>query len=215
MAVTPAWGAVFVAYGGTLKLLGRDDLRAVAMAGATCGLAYTIVVCPFELVKVNAQKAQLSTTQAFRQLYSQLGVRGMYRGFRACALRDCTQSTAYYTCAESLNSSRMLRDQFGESAPIVAGAITGVVHCTIEFPSDVVKARMQTNLNLTYKQCLLELCDRTELKRVSVALVPTLVRAIFVHSAAFFAVRCAVFDRNLPLRMPLDPTHVRLKRTCV
>jgi hypothetical protein len=29
------------------------------------------------------------------------------------------------------------------------------------------------------------------------------------------AVRCAFFGRNLHPRMPLDPTHVRLKRTCV
>jgi hypothetical protein len=28
-------------------------------------------------------------------------------------------------------------------------------------------------------------------------------------------VRCAFFDRDLHSRMPLDPTHVRLKRTCV
>jgi hypothetical protein len=28
-------------------------------------------------------------------------------------------------------------------------------------------------------------------------------------------VRCAFSDRNLHSRMPLDPTHVRLKRTCV
>jgi calcium-dependent protein kinase len=29
------------------------------------------------------------------------------------------------------------------------------------------------------------------------------------------AARCAFFGRNLHSRMPLDPTHVRLKRTCV
>jgi hypothetical protein len=28
-------------------------------------------------------------------------------------------------------------------------------------------------------------------------------------------VRCAFTDRNLHSRMPLDPTHVRFKRTCV
>jgi hypothetical protein len=28
-------------------------------------------------------------------------------------------------------------------------------------------------------------------------------------------VRCAFSDRNLQSRMPLDPTHVRLKRTCM
>jgi hypothetical protein len=27
--------------------------------------------------------------------------------------------------------------------------------------------------------------------------------------------RCAFSDRNLHARLPLDPTHVRLKRTCV
>jgi hypothetical protein len=29
------------------------------------------------------------------------------------------------------------------------------------------------------------------------------------------SVRCAFFDRILLSRMPLDPTHVRFKRTCV
>ena len=41
-----------VAYGGVLKLIGRDDMAAVALAGASCGIAYSCVVCPFELIKV-------------------------------------------------------------------------------------------------------------------------------------------------------------------
>jgi hypothetical protein len=36
----------------------------------------------------------------------------------------------------------------------------------------------------------------------------------FVPSVSYW-VRCAFFGRNLHSMMPLDPTHVRLKRTCV
>ena len=36
------------------------------------------------------------------------------------------------------------------------------------------------------------------------------------HNDAFYCTaRCAVLHRNLLSRMPLDPTHVRLKGTCV
>merc|ERR1719272_253419 len=166
-------------------------MQAVAIAGASCGIAYSCVVCPFELIKVNAQKQQLTTKESFKQIYKQVGARGMYRGFGACAFRDSTQSAVYYTCAETLTRDKEFGEKFGAQTPIVAGAITGVVHCTVEFPSDVVKARMQTNLNLTYKECFRDLANAAELKRVSVALIPTLIRAVFVHAAAFYMVSFA------------------------
>jgi hypothetical protein len=93
IAITPAFSAVFVCYGVGLKLIGRDDLGAVALAGASCGFVYGALMCPFELVKVNAQRAQLSTADAFRLVVRDYGYSGLYRGFRACALRDTCQSS--------------------------------------------------------------------------------------------------------------------------
>jgi hypothetical protein len=105
LAVTPSWTGVFFVYGGALKLIGANDLASVTAAGAVSGTIYSVVMCPFELVKVNAQKSQVSALEAVRRLYASVGVRGMYRGFGACLVRDVSQSAVYYFCAESLNRS--------------------------------------------------------------------------------------------------------------
>lgn len=110
IAVTPSWVGVFVAYGAALKLVGSNDMGSVALAGGLSGLAYSVVMCPFELVKVNAQKFQISTGDALRQLWStSRGVTGMYRGFQSCVCRDVAQSAVYYYSAESLNRSEFMR----------------------------------------------------------------------------------------------------------
>lgn len=50
--------------------------------------------------------------------------------------------SSYYLFAEYLN--RRLEKPLGpDLAPFVAGALTGVGHCTIEYPFDCVKTRMQ------------------------------------------------------------------------
>ena len=110
LAVTPSWVGVFVAYGAALKMVGSNDIKSVAVAGGLSGLAYSVVMCPFELVKVNAQKFQISTGDALRQLWStSRGVTGMYRGFQSCVCRDVAQSSVYYYSAESLNRSETMR----------------------------------------------------------------------------------------------------------
>jgi hypothetical protein len=44
---------------------------------------------------------------------------------------------------------------------------------------------------------------------------PATVAALTRKCDLIYNVRCAFSDRNLHARMPLDPTHVRLKQTCV
>jgi solute carrier family 25 (mitochondrial carnitine/acylcarnitine transporter), member 20/29 len=191
LAVTPSWIGVFMAYGISLKYVGSNDLNSVALAGGMSGVAYSLIMCPFELVKVNAQKSQISTLQAFKNVWSaNPNVMGMYRGFHACIGRDVAQSAVYYYCAESLNRSSFMKQTFGDFTPFAAGAITGVAHVSAEFPFDTVKSRYQTNaMLLSYRQCLNELFQPKVFTKASRALLPALIRAVFAHSTSFFAVQ--------------------------
>ena len=204
LAVTPSWIGVFLAYGTALKLVGANDLGSVALAGGMSGVAYSLVMCPFELVKVNAQKAQVSTGQALRKVWGAAsasgaasgpsrvlnGLRGMYRGMGSCLGRDIAQSAVYYFCAESLTRSPWMQRTFGEGTPLAAGALTGVAHVTAEFPFDTVKSRFQTDISLRrYADVFAELRAPGVLSGVSRALVPALTRAVLAHSCSFLAVQ--------------------------
>jgi solute carrier family 25 (mitochondrial carnitine/acylcarnitine transporter), member 20/29 len=191
LAVTPSWIGVFVAYGAALKIVGSNDMSSVALAGGMSGVAYSLIMCPFELVKVNAQKTQISTTRAFSNLWAtNPGITGMYRGFGACLCRDVAQSAMYYYAAESLNRSPWMNTTFGDMTPLVAGGLTGVAHVSAEFPFDTIKSRFQTNpMLLTYKTCLQELFRPAVFKSASRALIPALTRAVFAHGVSFAAVQ--------------------------
>eukprot|EP00041_Stephanoeca_diplocostata_P017212 m.343141 g.343141 ORF g.343141 m.343141 type:complete len:293 (+) comp20627_c0_seq3:1704-2582(+) len=193
VAVVPAWSAVFFAYGATLKLLGRHDLPAVAVAGTVAGSAYSLIVCPLELVKVHAQRHQVSSLAALRNVHRSLGWRGLYRGLSACMLRDTSASITYYMVAEALNRHEGFKERFGSAAPLAAGAITGVSHCAIEFPFDTVKTRFQTlhhGPGTTYRQIIHGITQSAmDRGRLSLALVPVLFRAVIAHSASFYAVQ--------------------------
>ena len=192
MAVVPSWVAVFLAYGSALKYLGDDRMTSVALAGGFSGLFYTLAVCPFEFVKVNAQHAQVSTSVAFQRLKSTVGVRGLYRGVSVCLGRDVSQSMAYYICAESLNRSSFMRKTFSDQwRPFFSGAMTGVCHCMVEYPFDTIKTRMQTNLQLkSYSECLKDfLRDKQQIQTAKKAIFPMLTRAVLAHGFSFFVIK--------------------------
>eukprot|EP00040_Diaphanoeca_grandis_P020788 m.110527 g.110527 ORF g.110527 m.110527 type:complete len:272 (-) comp28049_c0_seq3:557-1372(-) len=189
VAVVPAWVGVFVAYGTTLKFIGRDDMRAIAAAGVVAGCTYSTVVCPLELIKVNAQRYHLTTMDATRKVYTQFGLRGCYRGMGACLLRDTSQSVAYYVIAEMLNRSSWMQTTFGDWSPLFAGSITGVAHCLVEFPFDVIKTRYQTVTSVTYLNVVKDITTNVK-ERATVlrAMPPMLLRAVIAHGCSFVAV---------------------------
>ena len=76
--------ASYFAYGTGLKMLGRDDIIGSMQAGVIAGSAFSVVTTPFEMVKVNAQKAHRSTFESFRAVVRQQGVKGLYKGIGAC-----------------------------------------------------------------------------------------------------------------------------------
>merc|ERR1712039_267665 len=144
-AVVPSWVVSFYFYGVALRAIGSDSLPACALAGGIAGGAISFITCPVEFAKINAQvQKNMSTRSITKELVQRCGgPQILYRGFTSCFLRDFGQNIAYYFCAEALN--RKLAGPLGEDfAPFVSGALTGVLHCTVEFPFDSVKTRKQT-----------------------------------------------------------------------
>eukprot|EP00392_Amoebophrya_sp_AT5.2_P016437 g16699.t1 len=173
LGVVPSWAISFTFYGAALKYLESDSISACALAGAVAGFGYSLVMCPLELVKVNCQVQKQDN--AWRMARSLMEINknaagaapanasyrynpqlaqavGFYRGYAACFSRDVAQGVAYYSLAEYLN--RNLTAYLGDTlAPAVAGALTGVGHCTVEYPFDCVKTVRQTDGTLG-KSCV-------------------------------------------------------------
>eukprot|EP01062_Namystynia_karyoxenos_P063249 TRINITY_DN56061_c0_g1_i1.p1 TRINITY_DN56061_c0_g1~~TRINITY_DN56061_c0_g1_i1.p1 ORF type:complete len:297 (+),score=54.62 TRINITY_DN56061_c0_g1_i1:79-891(+) len=154
LAVTPAWAANFFAYGAALKCIGKDDITSITVAGGLAGLTYATVVCPFEFVKCNTQTSRRPLSETLRATVREHGVSHLYRGYGATLCRDVGQGAAYYHCAERLNRSSVLRQRFQDRTPLVAGMLTGIAHCTVEYPFDTIKTRFQTMGFSSYRELL-------------------------------------------------------------
>ncbi|KAF8184484.1 carnitine/acyl carnitine carrier, partial [Pholiota molesta] len=158
-------GLVFSSYRFLLKLqlpnaASVPTLTQIALAGAGCGIVSSIITTPTELIKIRQQALLTPTTarQVAWQIFRDNGLRGLYRGLTATALRDCGYG-AYFaayeaTCRYFSNTpSRTGTDVFAEvenqvtnlswPALLLAGGVAGVAGWVVTFPLDVVKTRVQ------------------------------------------------------------------------
>ena len=145
------------------------------VSGCVGGLTQTVVAVPTELVKCRLQvqyalrsnpsaiasfvapasslpTAAVSTSQPttamsmFRHIYQQEGVRGLFRGFSATALRD-TPSYGVYFLAYEYTKDRLLAASNHHSPllpMLAAGGIAGCLSWLSCYPVDVVKSVIQT-----------------------------------------------------------------------
>ena len=131
--VMPAWAANFFIYTNVLNRIGTDDISSCTMAGAMTGAIMTLMICPTEFLKCNAQSLtdsaggkRLTDTQIFRRLVERNGLGSMYTGYAACILRDVGQNGMYFFLAELMNRELKSDGWLGPNlAPFAAGAITG------------------------------------------------------------------------------------------
>jgi solute carrier family 25 (mitochondrial carnitine/acylcarnitine transporter), member 20/29 len=161
---------LFITYNRTLALLTNSPspypttqptYAQIYLAGILGGLATFVVSTPTELIKVRAQlvssasaSSASSSSSSFgiaRQIVTQDGVRGLYRGGVITAVRDAV-GYGFYFCAydaakQALGGSRSFEDneEAGLSAwkILMAGGIAGCVSWASIFPLDVVKTRIQ------------------------------------------------------------------------
>ncbi|CAD7966499.1 unnamed protein product [Amoebophrya sp. A25] len=152
------------------------------------------------ILKDHNCRGPMTTRATASFLIRRYGLLGMYRGFGVCLLRDLGQCTAYYTLAEYWN--RRLTEPLGPVlAPFVAGAITGVGHCSIEYPFDCIKTQRQVVLasgsptarmirEKSYAEILQTIKSDAALRaQIRTGYLVTISRAVVAHGASFAMLR--------------------------
>ncbi|XP_077280930.1 calcium-binding mitochondrial carrier protein Aralar1 isoform X4 [Temnothorax americanus] len=131
----------FMDKNGNLPLYGE------IMSGACAGGSQVIFTNPLEIVKIRLQVAgEIAAGSKVRAwtVVKELGLFGLYKGARACFLRDVPFSAIYFPMYA--HTKARLADEGGYNTPLsllVSGAIAGVPAAALVTPADVIKTRLQ------------------------------------------------------------------------
>lgn len=126
---------------------GKIHIAAEVLAGACAGGSQVIFTNPLEIVKIRLQVAGEIASGAKVSALSvikDLGLFGLYKGARACLLRDMPFSAIYFPAYAHMKTK--LADENGYNHPVslfTAGVIAGVPAASLVTPADVIKTRLQ------------------------------------------------------------------------
>uniref|UniRef100_A0A8C9F2A7 Solute carrier family 25 member 13 n=1 Tax=Pavo cristatus TaxID=9049 RepID=A0A8C9F2A7_PAVCR len=142
---------LYRAFSPTLdKFMSKDGsvpLAAEILAGGCAGGSQVIFTNPLEIVKIRLQVAGEITTGprvSALTVLRDLGFFGLYKGAKACFLRDIPFSAIYFPCYAHLKASFANED--GRVSPgnlLLAGSIAGMPAASLVTPADVIKTRLQ------------------------------------------------------------------------
>ncbi|XP_059366250.1 electrogenic aspartate/glutamate antiporter SLC25A13, mitochondrial isoform X2 [Carassius carassius] len=133
--------------GKTMKKDGSIPIPAEILAGGCAGGSQVIFTNPLEIVKIRLQVAGEITTGPCVSALSvsrDLGFFGLYKGAKACFLRDIPFSAIYVPCYAHTKAA--LTDDDGRVGPgrlFLAGALAGMPAASLVTPADVIKTRLQ------------------------------------------------------------------------
>ncbi|KAM9709151.1 electrogenic aspartate/glutamate antiporter SLC25A12, mitochondrial-like isoform 1-T1 [Menidia menidia] len=122
-------------------------LPAEILAGGCAGASQVIFTNPLEIVKIRLQVAGEITTGprvSALSVVRDLGLLGLYKGAKACFLRDIPFSAIYFPVYA--HTKEKLADEDGRLGALqllTAGAIAGVPAASLVTPADVIKTRLQ------------------------------------------------------------------------
>ena len=140
-----AWSLNFTMYLKALQIQKTNTISNCFFAGGIAGIAWSTVVCPFEMVKCYSQRYRVSSINAFKDISNYLGVKHIYRGYTASLMRDIPLSSTYFGILEI---NRRYMPQYNESTflyPFLNGCMCGITAWMIGLPGDTIKSHIQTN----------------------------------------------------------------------
>lgn len=132
------------------QLMNKDGtlpLWAEMVAGGTAGASQVMFTNPLEIVKIRLQVAGEivgSAKVSAISVVKELGFLGLYKGSRACFLRDIPFSAIYFPAYAHVKKA--LADENGYNNPgslLLAATIAGMPAAAIPTPADVIKTRLQ------------------------------------------------------------------------
>lgn len=200
--VAPIFAISFFGYSVGKKLQQRvpdEKLTTLQLfyAGAFSGIFTTVIMAPGERIKcllqiqhADAKPKYNGPVDCAKQLYKEGGIRSIYKGTCATLLRDIPASGMYFLTYECL------KEQFTPEggklsllATIAAGGFAGIANWLIGMPPDILKSRLQTAPEGTYKHGIREVFVKLMKNEGPLALykgvVPVMLRAFPANAACF------------------------------
>ncbi|CAF0902153.1 unnamed protein product [Rotaria sordida] len=126
---------------------GTISLWAEIIAGGCAGGSQVAFTNPLEIVKIRLQVAgeiQSVRPPAASEVVRELGLRGLYKGARACFLRDIPFSAIYFPTYAHIK--KRFADEHGYNdakSLFISALLAGIPAAGLCTPADVVKTRLQ------------------------------------------------------------------------
>ncbi|XP_013779332.1 calcium-binding mitochondrial carrier protein Aralar1-like [Limulus polyphemus] len=131
-----------------MKESGSIPLWGEILAGGCAGGSQVMFTNPLEIVKIRLQVAgelaALGSKVRAVGVIRELGFRGLYKGSRACFLRDIPFSAIYFPVYA--HTKLLTADESGHNGPLsllASAFIAGVPAAYLVTPADVIKTRLQ------------------------------------------------------------------------
>lgn len=181
----------------------------ILFAGGFSAIPATALMTPTERIKCLLQiqgdskepPKYKGPVDAARQILKEGGIRSLYRGTTATLLRDVPGSVAYFggyeVVKKALTPAGSKPEDLSVMAVLVAGGMAGVFNWTVAIPPDVLKSRLQTAPEGTYKgvgDVFIKLVKNEGPQALFRGLGPAMIRAFPANAACFFG---AEVTRNL------------------
>lgn len=149
MGVSAINAIVFGVYGNVQRMSSNpNSYTSHFVAGSIAGLTQSIICSPMELAKTRLQLQMdkigatkfKSPSQCLSYIYRCEGLRGVFRGLGATALRDVPGFATYFVSYEYLFR---VKNEPGVAWILCSGGLAGAVSWLCTIPIDVVKSRLQ------------------------------------------------------------------------
>jgi len=177
----------------------------LCVAGGLSAIPATAIMAPSERLKCLLQIDEANTggkkkysglADCAKKVYTEGGIRSVYKGTGATLLRDIPGSIAWFGTYELVKKELMhlqnIDPATGQLSPLAilsAGGFAGMACWTISIPADVLKSRFQTAPEGKYKS-LLDVYQNLMKEEGPLGLFrgmrPALIRAFPANAACFF-----------------------------
>jgi len=219
VGVTPIFAISFWAYDLGKKIVyaatpsrasQKLSMAELAFAGFFSAIPTTLVAAPAERVKVllqvqgqGGQSKYTGPVSVVRGLYSEGGLRSIFRGTGATLARDGPGSAAYFVAYEvakqALTPVGQDPSQLNLSAVIIAGGTAGVAMWSIAIPPDTIKSRIQSAPSGTYSgflDCARKTIAQDGVRALWKGFGPAMARAFPANAATFLGVEASLRMMN-------------------
>jgi len=213
VGVAPIFALSFAGFGIGKKLQQKEDgeelgVVELAAAGALSGLMSTVIMAPGERIKCVLQVQQASTgppkysgpIDVVKSLYKEAGIKSIFRGSAATAMRDVPASAAYFASYELIQRALSPdRSSLSVGNTILAGGMAGICNWLVAIPPDVLKSRLQAAPEGTYTgatDVFRKLMKNEGPRALYKGAVPVLLRAFPANACCFLGYEVAMYGLN-------------------